>query len=76
MKLAYKIWSMFLLFRAGFIHAGYHNKTIKKRVNYAYNYTYRWIEAGAGDYRNRHVDKNMRKQRRALKKSHSEGNSC
>ena len=68
MKLIYKIWSMFLLFRAGFIHAGYHNKPIKVRVNYAYVYAHQWIKAGAGDYKNRHVDKNIRKQRRALKK--------
>ena len=68
MKLIYKIWSMFLLFRAGFIHAGYHNKPIKARVNYAYVYTRRWIRAGAGDYKSRYIDKSIRKQRRSMKK--------
>ena len=57
MKLIYKIWSMFLLFRAGFIHAGYHDKTIKERVNYAYVYARQWIKAGAGDYENRRLIK-------------------
>ena len=69
MQWVYKIWSMFLLFRAGFIHAGYHNKSIKERVNYARVYTCRWIEAGAGGYNSRHVDKSIRKQRRALRKN-------
>ena len=64
MKWFYTIWSMFLLFRAGFIHAGYHNKSMKQRVNYAYFYALQWIRIGAGDWENRHVDKSIRKQKR------------
>ena len=54
MAIIYKYWSMVLLFRAGFIHSGYHGYTLYGRLWYATHYTKRWIAAGAGNYRIKH----------------------
>ena len=72
MKTLYKIWSIILLFRAGFIHSGYSKKyTLNGRIYYAYVYTRRWIKAGAGDLRAWHAEKHYRQLRRRYKRESS-----
>ena len=68
MKHLFYLWSVILLFRAGFIHMGYHTKNLKSRFQYAWIHTKRSIAIGAADYNKRHADIAIREFKRNQKR--------